>query len=266
MQVSAHPEEWRIEIRLKDDCEEAAYVYDLMQSGRLIVETKDTLPLPFRGQFLFKIPEYPRPLAIQVGRFESSAEDKISGQEPLKLLVTTSRGERELLDGLEAALRDVPPASEEEFKIQTSDRKDEYTRVRKLNHAQKIIYAMRAGQGGRAILMQQPSPLLLLYLCKNPLITLPEIVQIAKLPSIDALVAEYIVRQLRTNPQLGTSEELKLAICANPKTPGGTALSLLKGLSSRNLRQICKHGELRGTLKQAAIRLLTSERTKLPGK
>ena len=49
--------------------------------------------------------------------------------------------------------------------------------MRRLTHAQKIIYATRAGQTGRAILMQQPSPLLLLYLCKNPLITLPEIIR-----------------------------------------------------------------------------------------
>ena len=56
------------------------------------------------------------------------------------------------------------------------------------------------------------------------------------------------------------SEELKLALCANAKTPGGTALSLLKGLTSRNLRQICKQGEVRGPLKQAAMRLLSERR------
>ena len=37
---------------------------------------------------------------------------------------------------------------------------------------------------------------MLLYLCKNPQITLPEIIQIAKMPSIDALVAEYLTKLL----------------------------------------------------------------------
>jgi hypothetical protein len=260
MQVSCNVKEWRVEVRLKDDCEEATYIYDLMHSGRLMVESKETLPLPFRGQFLFKVPEWPRPLTIQVARLEASAEDILAGHSSLTLLISTARGPEEILTRLESALREVPPASEEEFKADAANPMDEYTRVRKLTHAQRIIYSTKAGQSGRAILIQQPNPLLLLYLCKNPLITLPEVIQIAKLPSIDALVAEYIVRQLRSNPQWGMNEELKLALCVNPKTPGGAALSLLKGLNSRNLRQIAKQGEVRQTLKQAAMRLLLERR------
>ena len=65
---------------------------------------------------------------------------------------------------------------------------------------------------------------------------------------------------LRSSPQLAMSEELKLALCTNAKTPGGTALSLLKGLTSRNLRQVCKQGEVRGPLKQAALRILSDRR------
>ncbi|MGH2360809.1 MAG: hypothetical protein ACRDGM_09760 [bacterium] len=260
MEVRANSKEWRVEIRLGSDSEEASYVYDLMQSGRLLVENKELLPLPFRGQFLFKLPARPRPIPIQVGRFEATAEEVLAGKPGLALLVSTARGPSEFLDELASALRDVPPASEEEFKADTTSHLDEYARVRSLNHAQKVIYATRAGQTGRAILMQQPNPLLLLYLCKNPLITLPEIIQIARLPGIDALVAEYLVRMLRSNPQLAMSEELKLALCTNAKTPGGTALSLLKGLTSRNLRHIAKQGEVRGSLKQAALRILSDRR------
>jgi hypothetical protein len=146
--------------------------------------------------------------------------------------------------------------SEEEFKADTTSHLDEFTRVRQMAFAKKVIYATRAGQTGRAILMQQPSPLLLLYLCKNPLITLREVIQIVRLPSIDALVAEYAVKLLRSNSQWAMSEELKLALASNAKTPVGTALAVLTHLSSRNLRQLCKQGEVRGTLKQAAMKLL----------
>lgn len=52
------------------------------------------------------------------------------------------------------------------------------------------------------------------------------------------------------------SEELKLALVTNAKTPGGTALSRLTHLSSRSLRQVCKKGELRSDLKNAAMRIL----------
>ena len=256
MRVTSQPSEWRVVVQLDNDAEEASYVYDLVQSGRLQMASKETLPLPFRGQYLFKLPTRPRAIAIQVGRFEATATEVLAGNRGLKLIVSCTKGPPELLTELESALREVPPASAEEFKSETSDRMDEFARLRKMTFAQKVIYATRAGQSGRAILMQQPSPLLMLYLCKNPLITLPEVVQIAKLPSIDALVAEYLVKMLRSNPQWAMSEELKLALVTNVKTPGGTALSLLTHLSARSLRQICKKGELRSDLKNAAIRLL----------
>lgn len=259
MRVESDRGEWRVVVHLDSDVEEASYAYDLVQSGRLRVET-DNLPLPFRGQFLFKLPERARPLPIQVGRFEPSASQILAGEAGLKLVVACPRGEPELLTEFERALRDVPPASVEELEADSSGRLDEFARIRSMSFAQRVIYATRAGQSGRTVLLQQPSPLLLLYLCKNPLVTLPEIIHIAKLPSIDALVAEYIARMLRANPEWALSDELKLALVSNAKTPAGTALALLTYVSTRGLRRLCKRGELRGTIRQAAIKLLTERR------
>jgi hypothetical protein len=258
VEVRANARENRVEVLLQDDVEEARYSYDLVQSGRLLTDSKDTLPLPLRGQFLFKLPEDVRPIELRIARMETGAEEKLAGRPELLLYFAPPKGKESLLAMLEAALRDVPPASEEEF--ERAGTMDEYARVRSLTHPQRIIYATRAGQTGRAVLMQQPNPLLLLYLIKNPLITLPEIIQIAKMPSIDALVADYIARIVRANPQWGINEELRFALATNAKTPGGTALSLLKTLNSRNLRQICKQGDVRSTLKQAAMRLLLERR------
>ena len=122
--------------------------------------------------------------------------------------------------------------------------------------AKKVIYATRAGQTGRTILMQQPNPILMLYLCKNPMMTLSELIQIAKMPSIDALVAEYINKMLHSNPQWAQSEELKLALASNAKTPVGAALGLLTHLSPRSLSALCKVPEVRGILRQSALKLL----------
>jgi hypothetical protein len=260
MRVAADPDEWRVVIRLDHDAEEASLVYDLVHSGRLLLETPDILPLPFRGQFLFKLPERPRPIAITVGRFEPTASDVLAGEGSVKLLVACPRGVPGLLPELETALREVPPVSEEEFKSDGLSGADEFVKVRNMTFAQRVIYATRAGLSGRTVLMQQPSPLLLLYLCKNPLIQLPEIIHIAKLPSIDALVAEYIAKMLRANPEWAMSDELKLALAANMKTPIGTALAMLTHLSTRSLRALNKRGELRGTLKQAAMKLLNERR------
>jgi hypothetical protein len=259
MRVFSEPSEWRVVIHMDQDAEEASYVYDLVASGRLEVENKEHLPLPFRGAFGFKVPARPRPVDIQVGRFESTAGEIQAGGPRLKFLVACPRTSPELLLELEAAMRDVPPASEEEFKGDSPDRMDEFGKIRKMNFAQRVIYATRAGQSGRQMIMQQPTALLLLYLCKNPLITLPEIIAIAKLPSIDALVAEYIVKMLRANPQWGMSEELKLALVMNAKTPGGTGLSLLRHLSSRSLRKVAG-SEVHSTVKNGALKVLGDRR------
>jgi len=256
MQVTSQPSEWRVLVQLDNDAEEATYVYDLIHSGRLQVENKESLPLPFRGHFLLKLSERGQPIDIQVERLEATATEKLAGDHGLKFYISCPPGPAGLLLELELALCEVPPASKEEFKSYSSDHEDEYARIRKMTFPQKVIYATRAGQGGRAMLMQQPTPMLILYICKNPLVTLAEIVQIAKLPSIDALVAEYIVKMIRSNPQWATSEELKLAVATNVKTPGGTALSLLGHLSSRSLRQICKRGEVSGTIKNGALKIL----------
>lgn len=259
MKVFSEPAEWRVVIHMNQDAEEASYVYDLVASGRLEVENKEYLPLPFRGSFGFKLPSRPRPIDIQVGRFESTPGEIQNGAPRIKFLVACPRTSADLVPELEAAMRDVPPASDEEFKGDSPDRMDEFAKIRKMNFAQRVIYATRAGQSGRLVIMQQPTAMLLLYLCKNPLITLPEIIAIAKMPSIDALVAEYITKMLRANPQWGMSEELKLSLVMNAKTPGGTALSLLRHLSSRGLRKVAG-SEVHSTVKNGALKTLAERR------
>ena len=260
MHLRADLVEWCVVIQLETDAEEAAYVYDLLQSGRLLVDDKETLPLPFRGPFLFKLPELPRPIPIQVARVEPTGADLVAGRAGPRIVVSCQKGPPELLGQLERALRDVPPASAEEFKSAAEEREDEFSRVRQMTFAKRVIYATRAGQTGRTVLLQQPTPMLMLYLCKNPQITMPEVIQIAKMPSIDALVAEYIAKLLKGNPQWALSEELKLALVSNAKTPVGTALALMSHLSARSLSALGKVPELRSVLKQAAVRLQQERR------
>lgn len=255
MRVTSDAKEWQVVVRLDNTAEEPAYVYDLVESGRLQVENREYLPLPFRGRFLFKLPERPRPIEIQIGRFECTPSEIAAGEGQLRLLVACPKGSPELFAEIEHALREVPPASQEEFQSDRVDSITEFDRIRKMNFARKVIYATRAGQSGRTVLMQQPTPLLLLYLIKNPLITLPEVIAIARMPSIDALVAETIVKTLRGNPQWAMSEELKLSIAMNAKTPGGTAISLLRHLNAKSLRKVTK-SDVGSSVKNAALKLL----------
>ncbi len=260
MVIAAEPREHRVTVRLDNDAEEASFVYDLVASGRLQVENKDMLPLPFRGAFLFKLPDLPRPLDLQVARLDPTATDLIAGHAGPLLILACAAAPPEVVAQLETTLRELPPASQEESLCGADEKMDEFTRVRKMTFAQRVIFATRAGQSGRTVLMQQPVPMLLLYLCKNPLITLPELIQIAKLPSINSLVADYIVKVLRSNPQWAMSEELKLAVVTNVKTPGGTALSLLQHLNSKSLRVVAR-SKVSTSVCSAALRMLTDRRS-----
>ena len=259
MQILADSKEAEIVIRLGGEAEEASYVYDLVQSGRLLVRNKDQLPLPFHGRFSFKMPQRPVPIEIRVSRFEPKPTDVLSGETSLRLVVHCAAPSRESLLDLQKALQDVPAISEEEFGTQRAAQADEFTRIRAMTFAQKVLYATRAGQSGRLALLQQPTPLLLLYLTKNPQITLQELVAIAKMPSIDSLVAESLAKMLRSNPRLAQSEELKIALATNVKTPPGTAISMLRHISSKSLRKVAK-SEVSGSVKNAAVKMLLERR------
>jgi len=65
MRAFGEPNEGRVVIHLEHDAEEASRVYNLIACGRLQTENKDFLPLPFRGQFLFKLPDRPRPVPMR---------------------------------------------------------------------------------------------------------------------------------------------------------------------------------------------------------
>jgi len=259
MQVHADSKEDHIVIRLGGEVEEASYVYDLVQSGRLVVRNKEHLPLPFHGRFSFKLPQRPLPVEIRVSRLEPKPTDVLAGETNLRLVVHCVTPSRESLLDLQKALQDVPPISDEEFGTQRAEQADEFTRVRAMTFPQKVIYATRAGQSGRLALMQQPTPLLLLYLTKNPLISLQELVAIAKMPSIDSLVSESLAKMLRSNPRLAQSEELKMALAINVKTPSGTAISMLRHLNSKSLRKVAK-SEVSGSVKNAAVKILLERR------
>src|SRR5258708_6111976 len=149
MLLTTEPREHRITVRLDNDAEEASFVYDLVASGRLQVENKEMLPLPFRGQFLFKLPDLPRPLDLQIARFETTATDLIAGHAGPLLILACAAATPEVLAQMETTLRELPPASQEEVLSGADEKVDEFTRVRKMTFAQKLIFATRAQQAAR---------------------------------------------------------------------------------------------------------------------
>ena len=102
------------------------------------------------------------------------------------------------------------------------------------------------------LLIRDVDPQVLFYLCKNPRITLDEVLEITKLSTLDGPVANLIA----TSGQWGRIEQVRLNLVQNPKTPTPTALKLLSGLNIKHLQAMAKSWSIKPQVKQAALRLV----------
>lgn len=131
-----------------------------------------------------------------------------------------------------------------------------WDRVRAMPYAEKIILATKAERSERAVLIQDNDPQILYYLLKNPRITTEEVLRIARMTSISAMVADQIAK----TSQWSTNQEIRSALVNNPRTAPSLALKLLGTLSEPEIRQIAKSTAVSQALKQAAVRILMTRR------
>ena len=124
--------------------------------------------------------------------------------------------------------------------------------LRAMPRPQKLILAGKADRATRVLLMRDVDPQVLFYVCKNPRITLDEILEITRLGTLSGAVADLIA----TSAQWVQSEQVRLNLVQNPKTPTPTALKLLPGLNIRHLQTMAKSWNVRPQIKQAALKLV----------
>lgn len=124
--------------------------------------------------------------------------------------------------------------------------------LRAMPRPQKLILAGKADRATRVLLMRDVDPQVLFYVCKNPRITLDEILEVTKLGTLSGPVADLIA----TSAQWVQSEQVRLNLVQNPKTPTPTALRLLAGLNIRHLQTMAKSWNIRPQIKQAALKLV----------
>ena len=124
--------------------------------------------------------------------------------------------------------------------------------LRAMPRPKKLILAAQADRATRVLLIRDVDPQVLYYVCKNPRITLDEILEVTKLGTLSGAVADLIA----TSAQWGQSEQVRLNLVLNPKTPTPTALKLLPGLNIRHLQTMAKSGNIKPQIKQAALRLV----------
>ncbi|MDP2320637.1 MAG: hypothetical protein Q8O42_15015 [Acidobacteriota bacterium] len=124
--------------------------------------------------------------------------------------------------------------------------------LRAMPRAQKLILAAKADRATRVLLIRDVDPQVLYYVCKNPRITLDEVLEISKLGTLSAQVADLIA----SSAQWAQSEQVRLNLVQNPKTPTPIALRLIAGLNIRHLQAMAKSWNIRPQIKQAALKLV----------
>ena len=153
--------------------------------------------------------------------------------------------------GTEAEL-EPQPEPEGEGDGEAARRLSPIEELRAMPRAQKLILAARADRATRVLLIRDVDPQVLFYVCKNPRITLDEILAITRLGTLNAQVADLIA----TSAQWMQNEQVKLNLVQNPKTPTPTALKLVSGLNIRHLQAMAKSWNIRPQIKQAALKIV----------
>ena len=143
---------------------------------------------------------------------------------------------------------------DEKVEIAAGKQTSVWDRIRALPYAEKIILATRTDRSERAVLIQENDPQILYYLLKNPRITTEEVLRIARMTSISAMVADQIAK----TTQWASNQEIRSALVNNPRTAPTLALRLLATLTEPEIRQIAKSTAVSQALKQSAMKILMS--------
>ncbi|HKP86042.1 MAG TPA: hypothetical protein VJZ26_08100 [Blastocatellia bacterium] len=127
-----------------------------------------------------------------------------------------------------------------------------WDRVRDLSRTEKLLLAPKADRSERAVLIQENDAQVLYSLLKNPRITTDEVSRIARSSLLSSVTADLISK----TTQWSSSQEIRVALVHNPRTPTPLALRLLPTLPESEIRQIAKATAVSQALRQAALKLV----------
>lgn len=149
-------------------------------------------------------------------------------------------------------LRKPPPAAVPVDEEQApANQQTSWDRVRGLSQMEKLLLAAKADRSERSVLIQDNDPRVLLSVLRNPRLTIDEVVRIAKSSFLNFQIADVIMK----TGQWMASQDVRLALIHNPKTPQAFGLRILPTLPDAEVRAIARGGT-NIALKQAALRKL----------
>ncbi len=141
-----------------------------------------------------------------------------------------------------------PPAAKGASQEASLPKKIEEMTVNEMRRA-----ALHGRRDMRLLLIRDRNKTVHPFVLKNPSITLDEIEQIAKMPSVNP----EVLRMIAANREWNRSTTVCRNLVRNPKTPMREALILLNKLPKSEIRALAKSGNVRTAIQQAARKKVT---------
>jgi len=120
--------------------------------------------------------------------------------------------------------------------------------IAEMSVAQKRQACLHSRKDMRMLLIRDRNKTIHPFVMRNPAITLDEIEQISKMPSVNPDVLRTIAKSREWNRSATVCRNL----VRNPKTPMKEALQLLSKLPKSDIRALAKRGNVRTAIQQAA--------------
>ncbi|MGB2751171.1 MAG: hypothetical protein WBC19_03875 [Pyrinomonadaceae bacterium] len=127
-------------------------------------------------------------------------------------------------------------------------------RVMKMGVKDRVKLGMKGDREARNILIRDPNRLVSSAVVNNPRITEQEVESIASMRSI----TEDILRQIASNRQWARSYTIGHSLAKNPRTPIGSAITIMSRLQLRDLIALSKNRNVSDAVRRQAQRLHTA--------
>jgi len=128
-------------------------------------------------------------------------------------------------------------------------------RILRMSVSEKVKYATRGNKEARAILIKDPSKIVVAAVIKSPKITEEEILKTAQ----NKQASDEAIRIITLNKEWLKNYSIRLALIYNPKTPPGIAIRLMPYLSKKDLKDLAGSRNVSSLISSTAKKALVQK-------
>ncbi len=126
------------------------------------------------------------------------------------------------------------------------------TALRNIPLAHKITVAQKALPPERKFLFHDNSNMVIEAMCRNPQLTLPEVIRVLRIPTLLPTTLELLARDSRWT----ANEEIKIMISTHPRVTFAVADRLVRTLSLPGIRKVIRLPGLNPTIKERLVQTI----------